>query len=79
MAELSPEAQAVIDAYVDEAGDDWGYGVAYEAVAAVLTAAADQLPITSPHSSPSQIFYNGSAMAANLLRTWAAELNQSDS
>ena len=42
--------------------------------ASALKAAADQLPNTTHHSCPSQIFYNGSAMAANLLRDWADEL-----
>jgi hypothetical protein len=50
------------------------YGLDDEQIAAVLNAAADRLPTSSPHEHPSQIFYNGSAMAANLLRQWADEL-----
>lgn len=79
MADLSPEAQSVLDAYVNEAGDDWGYGVNHDAAAALLKAAADQLPTTTQQPHPSQIFYNGSAMAANLLRQWASELLDCDS
>jgi hypothetical protein len=66
LSELSPEAQAVLAAEPD-------------GISAALNAAADQLPTSTPHPYPSQIYYNGCAMAANLLRTWAAELNQSES
>ncbi len=67
MPDLSPEAQAIIN------------GADRDGLIGALHAAADQLPTTSPHPYPSQIYYNGSAMAANMLRQWACELNQFDS
>jgi hypothetical protein len=47
-------------------------------MADALFAAADQLPTTAVPAR-SQIFYNGIAMAANLLRAWAAELTHHES
>lgn len=76
MTELSSEAQEIKQALRGEIED---YGLDDEQIAAVLNAAADRLPTSSPHEYPSQIFYNGSAMAANLLREWADEFTQSDS
>lgn len=76
MSLLSSEAQEIKQALREEIED---YGLDDQQIAAVLNAAADKLPTSSPHEHPSQIFYNGSAMAANLLREWADELTQSDS
>ena len=76
MSLLSSEAQEIKQALREEIED---YGLDDQQIAAVLNAAADRLPTSSPHKHPSQIFYNGSAMAANLLRKWASELIQFDS
>lgn len=73
MSLLSSEAQEIKQALRGEIED---YGLDDEQIAAVLNAAADRLPTSSPHEYPSQIFYNGSAMAANLLREWADEFTQ---
>lgn len=71
MAELSSEASAIRSAIDRDSDPDI-------IMADALFAAADQLPTTAVPAM-SQIFYNGIAVAANLLRAWAAELNHHES
>jgi len=71
MHDLSPEAQAIRSGIDRDSDPDI-------IMVDALRAAADQLPDTAVPVM-SQIFYNGIALAANLLRQWADELIKSDS
>jgi len=73
MHDLSPEAQAIRSGIDRDSDPDM-------IMADALNAAADQLPTVPPLLSPalSQIYYSGSAKAANLLRQWAKEIANSE-
>lgn len=70
MTDLSPAAQAVLDAFWEglNCGDDWGQ----ENLAAALRAAADNAPVPHPHEEDG--FHCGFWAGIKYIRSIATEL-----